>query len=162
MSTVLDTTDLLFQTFEPKTKNRFQFGWDGQAQWKVKSVSGIGFTDEEVKLDYINTYKKIRGKRTWNDISLTLYDPIKDSAIRGLMEWARLGYEVVTGRAGYSDFYKKNAILKVLGPVGDEVSEWIIQGSWIKDLGQGDFDYTSSEAVEVTVTLAVDAIILNY
>lgn len=162
MSTILDTNDLLFKSFEPKTQNRFQFGWDGAMKWQVKTASGFGFDDEEVKMDFINTYKKIRGKRTWNDISLTMYDPIKSSSVSELMDWARLGYEYVTGRAGYSDFYKKDATLRVLGPVGDVVSEWIVKGAWIKTLNQGEFNYSSSEIVEVSVTLAVDGLILNY
>ncbi len=39
------------------------------------------------------------------------------------MEWIRLGHESVTGRDGYSDFYKKDLTVNVLGPVGDKVEE---------------------------------------
>jgi hypothetical protein len=47
------------------------------------------------------------------------------------MEWVRLHHESVTGRDGYSDFYKKDLTFNVLGPVGDIVSEWVIKGALI-------------------------------
>ena len=65
------------------------------------------------------------------DMDMTLYDPITPSGAQAVMEWARLSYESVTGRAGYSDFYKKRpSTLDVLGPVGDIVSQWVIQGAF--------------------------------
>ena len=95
-------------------------------------------------------------------MDMTLYDPITPSGAQAVMEWARLSYESVTGRAGYSDFYKKDLTLNVLGPVGDVVSEWIIKGAFIKTMSQGDFDWTSSDAVELSITVAMDYCVLNY
>ena len=128
----------------------------------VKSVSTPSFTDEEVKLDHINTYRKIRGKREWNNVDMTLYDPITPSGAQAVMEWARLSYESVTGRAGYSDFYKQDVVLNQLGPVGDIVGEWIIKGAFIVDASFGDYDWSSSDVAEISVTLAMDYCVLNY
>lgn len=157
--------DMMFKTFQPKVKNLFllkDVSGGLNFQWKVKTVAGIGFEDGEIKLDYLNTYKKLRGKRAWNDINITMYDPINQSSIQEMMNWARLGYETVTGRAGYQDFYKKDLKLEVLGPVGDVVSEWLLEGAFIKTLAQGDFDWASPETLEISATIAVDALILNF
>jgi hypothetical protein len=78
------------------------------------------------------------------------------------MEWARLSYESVTGRAGYSDFYKKDLVLNVLGPVGDIVSEWIIKGAFITSMEQGSFDWATSDVAELGITVAMDYCVLNY
>jgi len=79
------------------------------------------------------------------------------------MEWARLGYESVTGRAGYSDFYKKDLTLNILGPVGDIVGEWIIKGAFLTKGDFGQFDWTSGEGiVEIAITVAMDYCVLNY
>ena len=43
------------------------------------------------------------------------------------MEWVRLSHESVTGRDGYTDFYKKDVTINVLGPVGDKVEEWTLK-----------------------------------
>jgi len=159
---VLDPNEIMFRAFEPKVQNRFIMYMDNIPSFMVKTASGPSFDDEEVKLDHINTYRKIRGKREWNNISMTLYDPITPSGAQAVMEWARLSYESVTGRAGYSDFYKKDLTLNVLGPVGDIVSEWIIKGAFIVSMEQGEFDWGSSDVVELSIEVAMDFCILNY
>jgi hypothetical protein len=65
-------------------------------------------------------------------LSMTLFDPITPSGAQAVMEWVRLHHESVTGRDGYSDFYKKDVTINVLGPVGDVVSEWILKGALLK------------------------------
>jgi hypothetical protein len=159
---VLDSNEIMFRAFEPKVQNRFIMYFQDIPSFMVKSVSTPSFTDEEVKLDHINTYRKIRGKREWNNIDMTLYDPITPSGAQAVMEWARLSYESVTGRAGYSDFYKQDVVLNQLGPVGDIVGEWIIKGAFIVDASFGDYDWSSSDVAEISVTLAMDYCVLNY
>ena len=159
---ILDTNEIMFRAFEPKVQNRFVMVIDGIESFMVKNVTAPNFTDEAIKLDHINSYRKVRGKREWGDMDMTLYDPITPSGAQACMEWARLSYESVTGRAGYSDFYKKDITLNVLGPVGDIVSEWIIKGAMITSFAQGSFDWTSSEPAEVTLTVAMDYCVLNY
>src|SRR6056300_832241 len=118
---VLDPNEIMFRAFEPKVQNRFVMYMDGIPSFMVKNVKAPTFTDNSIKLDHINSYRKIRGKREWEDMTMTLYDPITPSGAQAVMEWARLSYESVTGRAGYSDFYKKDITLNLLGPVGDIV-----------------------------------------
>ena len=107
-------------------------------------------------------FPKIRGKREWGTMDMTLYDPITPSGAQAVMNWARLSYESVTGRAGYSDFYKKDLTLNVLGPVGDIVSEWIVKGACITDMAQGSFDWATSDVAELTITVTMDYCVLNY
>ena len=128
----------------------------------VKSATSPSFTDNIVKLDHINTYRKIRGKREGQNMTLSLYDPITPSGAQAVMEWARLSYESVTGRAGYSDFYKKDVTLNLLGPVGDIVGEWIIKGAFIQQSNFGQYNWSSDAAVEVQLTLAMDYCVLNF
>ena len=159
---VLDSNEIMFRAFEPKVQNRFIMYMDNIPSFMVKSVKAPSFEDGEIVLDHINSYRKIRGKRVWSNMDMTLYDPITPSGAQAVMEWARLSYESVTGRAGYSDFYKKDLTLNVLGPVGDIVSEWIIKGAFITTMAQGQFDWSSTEAVELTMTVAMDYCVLNY
>ena len=79
------------------------------------------------------------------------------------MEWVRLHHESVTGRDGYSDFYKKDLKFNVLGPVGDVVSEWILKGALIKDANFGDYNWdTVDTAIEISMTVAIDYAVLNF
>ena len=159
---VLDPNEIMFRAFEPKVQNRFIMDVDAIPAFMIKNGTAPNFEDEEVKLDHINTYRKIRGKREWGNMDMTLYDPITPSGAQAVMEWARLSYESVTGRAGYSDFYKKDLTLNLLGPVGDIVSEWVIKGAFITSMSQGDLDWSSSDAVELGITVAMDYCVLNY
>jgi hypothetical protein len=158
----LDPNEIMFTAFEPKVANRFIMYIDGIPSYMVKSAASPSFTDNIVKLDHINTYRKIRGKREWQNMALTLYDPITPSGAQAVMEWARLSYESVTGRAGYSDFYKKDITLNLLGPVGDIVGEWIIKGAFIQQSNFGQYNWSTDTAVEVQLTLAMDYCVLNF
>ena len=111
---VLDPNEIMFKAFEPKVQNRFVMLIDNIPSFMVKNVKAPTFTDNIIKLDHINSYRKIRGKREWDDMTMTLYDPVTPSGAQAVMEWARQGYESVTGRAGYSDFYKKDLTLKYI------------------------------------------------
>jgi hypothetical protein len=161
---VLDANEIMFTQYEPKTPNRFILYVDGIPAYIIKGVSAVTFDDGEIVLDHINTYRKIRsGKRIWGDMTLTLFDPIAPSGAQAVMEWVRLHHESVTGRDGYSDFYKKDLTFDVLGPVGDIVSEWIIKGALITEANFGDYNWdTVDTAVNITMTVQPDYCVLNF
>ena len=159
---VLDPNEIMFRAFEPKVQNRFIMYIDAIPSFMIKNVKAPTFTDNVVKLDHINSYRKIRGKREWAEMTMTLYDPITPSGAQAVMEWARLGYESVTGRAGYSDFYKKDLTFNVLGPVGDVVGEWIIKGAFVTNGDFGSYDWSSDAVVDLGITINMDYCILNY
>ena len=159
---VLDPNEIMFTAFEPKVTNRFIMYIGRIPSYMVKSVASPSFTDGVIKLDHINTYRKIRGKREWQNMTLSLYDPITPSGAQAVMEWARLGYESVTGRAGYSDFYKKDVTLNMLGPVGDIVGEWIIKGAFVQSSNFGTYNWSTDEAISVEMTLTMDYCVLNF
>jgi len=94
---------------------------------------------------------------------MPLFDPITPSGAQAVMEWVRLHHESVTGRDGYSDFYKKDLTIDVLGPVGDVVSEWIIKGAFIKDASFGDMSWDDDTTVmNISLTLGMDYCVLNF
>jgi len=160
---VLDPNEIFFTAFEPKQQNRFLMLVDGVPAYFIKGVGAISLTQGEVTLNHINVYRKVKGKTTWGNVQLTLHDPISPSGTQTIMEWVRLHHESVTGRDGYSDFYKKDVTLNVLGPVGDIVSEWILKGCFIVDANFGDYSWdTENTAQSITMTLSPDYCILNY
>lgn len=160
---VLDSNEIFFTAFEPKQQNRFILYMDGMPTYMVRGLSSIGLTQNKITLNYINVLRNIKGKTVWDDVTLTLYDPITPSGAQAVMEWVRLGHESVTGRDGYSDFYKKDLTLNVLGPVGDVVSEWVLKGAIITAAQFGDFSYENVDTVqEISLTLAIDYAVLNF
>ena len=162
MAELVDANDIMFTPFEPKLKNRFIMQIDGIPAYTIKTMARPQITFEEVKLDHMNVTRYVKGKGEWQDLQITLYDPVVPSAAQSVMEWVRLSHESVTGRDGYSDFYKKDVTINVLGPVGDKVEEWTLKGTWIKDAQFGDMDFSVNEPVEITVTLKYDYAILQF
>ena len=160
---ILDANEIFFTAFEPKQANRFILYMDGVPSYIVKGVNAVTVSQGEVILNHINVYRKVKGKTTWGDIQMTLFDPVTPSGAQSVMEWVRLHHESVTGRDGYSDFYKKDLVLDVLGPVGDVVSEWIIKGAFIKEANFGDYNWdTENTAVNITMTVGMDYCVLNF
>ena len=160
---ILDANEIFFTAFEPKQANRFIMYMDGVPSYIVKGVNAVTLTQGEVVLNHINVQRKVKGKTTWGNIQMTLFDPITPSGAQSVMEWVRLHHESVTGRDGYSDFYKKDLVLDVIGPVGDVVSEWILKGAFITEASFGDYNWdTENTAVNITMTVAVDYCVLNF
>jgi hypothetical protein len=136
---------------------------DGIPSYTVKGMGAVSLTQGTVALNHINIRRMVKGKTTWNPIQFTLFDPIQPSGAQAVMEWVRLHHESVTGRDGYSDFYKKDLTFNVLGPVGDVISEWIIKGAMITEASFGEYGWdTENTAVNITMTVQPDYCILNF
>ena len=160
---VLDTNEIFFTAFEPKQTNRFIMFIDGFPAYQIKGVSAINVTQGSVALNHINVQRYVKGRTVWQPITFTLYDPITPSGAQAVMEWVRLHHESVTGRDGYSDFYKKNLTFNVLGPVGDIVSEWIIKGALITSANFGDYSYDDDGVAQnIQMEVQPDYCVLNF
>ena len=160
---VLDPNEIFFTAFEPKQANRFIMYIDGIPAYEIKGVGAVNLTQGTVPLNHINVQRFVKGKTTWGTIQFTLFDPITPSGAQAVMEWVRLHHESVTGRDGYSDFYKKDLTFDVLGPVGDIVSEWIIKGALITDVNFGDFSWDNESAAQnIQLTVQPDYCVLNF
>ena len=140
---VIDPNEIFFTAFEPKVQNRFIMYVDGVPSYTIKGISSVGFSQEEIVLNHINTYRKIKGKLKWNDLTMTMFDPITPSGAQAVME--------------------KDLTIDILGPVGDIVSEWIIKGAFVKAAEFGEYNWDNEAAAQnLTVTIGMDYCVLNY
>ena len=162
MPELLEPQDIMFTPFEPKLKNRFIMQIDGINAYLIKAINRPTLESDEVILEHMNVTRYVKGKSRWQPLDITLYDPVVPSAAQQVMEWVRLGHESVTGRDGYSDFYKKNVTFNLLGPVGDVVEEWELKGAYIQSATFGDLAFDASDPVEITLTLRYDYAILKF
>ncbi len=162
MAEVLEFDKIFYKNFEPKLTNRFIMEVDGIESYIVKTASRPTFTSEVIELDHINVKRKMKGKSTWDDITITLYDPIVPSGAQQVMEWITQSHEAITGRDGYMAFYKKDVNLFLLGPVGDKVEQWTLKGAFVSQANFGELDWSGNDPVTVEVTLSYDYAILEY
>ena len=159
---MIDANQAMFTPFEPKLKNRYVMSIDGILAYLIKTANRPSITFEEVELNHMNVKRFVKGKGTWEPVEITLYDPVVPSAAQAVMEWIRLSHESVTGRDGYSDFYKKNITFNLLDPVGAVVEEWELKGAYIQSANFGDLAFDSNDPVEITMTLRYDYAILKF
>ncbi len=162
MADFIDPNEIFFTPFEPKLSNRFIMEIDGIPAYLVKTTGRPNITLNEVALDHINVKRYVKGKAEWQQLTVTLYDPIVPSGAQSVMEWVRLHHESVTGRDGYSDFYKKDITFNVLGPVGDKVEEWTLKGAFIQAATFSDMDYSATNVSDISLTLRYDYAILQF
>ena len=127
MAELLNPNEIFATAFEPKVKNRFILYVDGIPSFIIKKTDRPKLSQASKELDHINIKTFYKGKSVWQSITMELYDPIVPSGAQAVMEWVRLHHESVTGRDGYQDFYKKDLVINVLGPVGDKVEEWSLR-----------------------------------
>lgn len=162
MAEVLEFDKIFYKNFEPKLSNRFIMEINGIDSYLVKTASRPTVTSEVVELDHINVKRKIKGKTNWDDITISLYDPIVPSGAQQVMEWVRQSHESITGRDGYAAFYKKDINFKMLGPVGDVVELWTLKGAFITSANFGDMDWAGNDVMSIEVTLSYDYAVLEY
>ena len=156
-----------FIPFEPKLKNRYVFsiagaGDTGLDAYLIKTATRPSIEFEEVVLEQMNLKRYVKGKATWQPITITLYDPIIPSAAQSVMEWIKLSHEALTGRDGYAGNYKKECTIQVLGPVGDLIEEWTLTGTWITSANFNDLDFTSNDPLDIELSLRYDYATLEF
>tara|TARA_R100000773_G_C4194023_1_gene98861 strand:- start:233 stop:742 length:510 start_codon:yes stop_codon:yes gene_type:complete len=148
--------------WEPKYTNRFIMYISDIPTYIIKAAGRPSLTNGEVLLDHINVERKLKGKTRWQDLSITLYDPIVPSGAQSVMEWVRLHHESLTGRDGYSTQYKKDIRFNSLSPTGEIIEEWLLKGAFIADSNFGTMDWTTEESVQIELTLKYDYAVLEF
>jgi hypothetical protein len=162
MAETLPVTDMLPNKFEPKRKFRWVFAIEGIDAFLMKTAARPTINTEEVEINYINHTRYVAGKTKFDQISLTLHDPIAPSGAQQVMEWVRTHFESVSGRGGYADFYKRDCQLKLLDPVGTVVELWDIKGAFLTAASFGDLDYGANDPAEISLTVRFDNCVLQY
>jgi hypothetical protein len=136
---------------------------NGIESYIIKTANRPTFTSEVVELDHINVKRKLKGKGDWQDVALTLFDPIVPSGAQAVMEWIRTSHESLTGRDGYAEFYKKDVDFYMLGPVGDKIEQWKLKGAFISQANFGDLDWSNAtDPASIEITLTYDYAILEF
>jgi len=159
----LDVTSMLPQKFEPKRKNRWVMMIEGIDAYIVKSAARPSMTLNPVEIPFINSVRYIAGRGQFEEMQVTLHDPIAPSGAQQVMEWVRSAHESVSGRAGYADFYKRDIQLKLLDPIGTVVELWDIKGAFITSVQFGDMTYEDTGSVmEISLNIRYDNCVLQF
>lgn len=135
---------------------------EGVDAYLLKTAARPTVTTDEIELPFINSRRYLAGLTKFGTMAVTLHDPIAPSGAQQIMEWIRLHYESVSGRAGYADFYKRDIQLKVLDPIGTVVELWDITGAFILEANFGDLTYEDGAPTEISLSIRFDNCVLQF
>lgn len=158
----LDVTSMLPNQFEPVMGNRFLLLIEGIDAFLLKSSTTPSYETEEVEIGWMNATRYVAGKTKFGTIDVVLYQAIAPSGAQQVMEWVRLCYESVSGRAGYADFYKRDIQLKMTDPVGTVISLWDIKGAFCTKVEFGELTMDEQKPVEIKCTIRYDNAVLQF
>jgi hypothetical protein len=150
--------------YEPKRVNRFFAQFDdslGIEVWKVQKFKRPSMKINSVPIKYMNEQNYVPGQYSWDEMQITLIDPIGPSTSQQVMEWVRLHAESLTGRMGYSAGLKKTIILKSLDPTGIEVEKWTLEQCMITAVDFGENSHDDDALTNITLTIQPYRCILN-
>lgn len=155
---------MLPTNFEPKRQNQYVLEIEGIDSFLIKSANALPtVTLDEKVIDWINMKRYLAGtKPVYNTMDVVLYDPINPSGAQLVDEWLRLHWEAITGRMGYSDFYKRDIVLKQLDPPGNVISRMEYGGCFLNAVNygnEGQPDYAADEFVTIQLTVRYDTFV---
>ena len=98
MAETLSVTDMLPNKFEPKRQHRWVLAIEGIDAFLVKTAGRPTWSSGETEIPFINSYRKVNtGKAKWDNLTVTIHDPIAPSGAQQVMEWIRTHHESAPG-----------------------------------------------------------------
>jgi len=129
--------------------------------WFAKTVDKPEITVNTADVNFMQHKFYFPGTVEWNEINLTLTDPIfPDTAAATVQVLESLGYVGPEGAVQNKwSIRKKEAfevIIKQVDADGKTVETWVLKNAFITKLGFGDLDYSSEDLSEITITFRYD------
>jgi hypothetical protein len=157
---------------DPKRAFRFVVEFQGindEAQggallWYAKTVNKPSFTIAASEHKYLNHTFWYPGSVTWNDVAITLVDPVNPDMTATLADIVvQSGYSPPTDANSLGTMSKAKAagalgtvIITQIDSDGNPLETWTLWNSFITDLKFGDLAYGDDNLTELSVSLKYD------
>lgn len=148
--------DSNFNSFEPKTKNKFIVNFDEYniPSHVIYSVSPLLFSTGVVKYEMNGKDSRRQdGNLKWDDISLKMYDIISSSPVPELY---RMISDMIKSNNPYVSF-----VINEIDNVGEIISETKVSGV-LSTIDFGKFDWNDSEVKIIEIKVMPEDVILTY
>jgi len=145
------------------------------ATWYAKKVKKPKINVSKTEHAYLNHTFKYPGRVTWDDVTVTLVDPVSPDAAQHLAATIQgSGYIVPKTFNDVTTISKARAVEMIGGQVliiqidesitedgaplsgGRAVEIWTLRNPWIMDVDFGELDYESDDLTNIELTLAYD------
>ena len=162
---------------EPKRKFRYLLYFAGMPQFIAKSVSKPSFQVGSTQHSYLQHNFNFPGRVTWQDVNITIVDPIQPDSTSTLYKIIQdAGYvlppNVTNDELGGARTITKADMVAALGPTvridtigsggSSEVLEsWILNNPQITSVNFDTLDYSSDELLNIQIGIKYDWASLN-
>ena len=160
-------------TSDPKRGFRWQISFDNLTDvgdsvvWFAKKVSKPNFSITESKHSFLNHNFYWPGRVEWQEIELTLVDPVSPDAVAKTNQIiAAMGYRIPDGTMGNDDLssMSKGKSQGALGAVtisqlnaeGEPIEIWTLKQAWLKTVKFGELSYEDDNLVEISLGMRYD------
>jgi len=157
-------------TLEPKRSHRWLFfARNSQLEsFVIKSVDKPGFSINETSHNFYGHYFYYPGQLTWDEISVTLVDPVDPDSSQALIKaLTRSGYRPPSEQHKEGNLFtiSKAEAVDALGPriqieqrgAGNEKLEtWSFVNPWIKSVKFGSLAYDSDAILDISMSIRYD------
>ena len=155
-------------TLEPKRKFRWLLYWAGVPQFIIKSVKKPSYNVATTQHQYLNYEFYYPGRVTWQDVTITLVDPVTPDSTASLYRiLENSGYVVPTNyNEDVAKTVSKGQMVEALGNEIElvqlhsdgerELEKWVIKNPLITSVDFDTVDYSSDEMLNISVTIKYD------
>jgi len=156
----------------PKRNFRFlveitNLGDNGQDSvvWWAKSVKTPAFDVAETQHQFLDNTFNFPGRVTWQDVNLTLVDPVSPDALDLTNRIIEQFYSIKDANAlANPHTVSKNktttalggVIIRVLDDKGVDVEKWTLQNAFIKSVTFSDLSYDNEDLRTIDITFKYD------
>ena len=156
---------------DPKRQFRFMVEFQGiqatqggAALWYAKTVTKPSFSIAAAEHKYLNHTFYYPGSVTWQDITVTLVDPVEPDVGATLADIiTKSGYSPPTDANSLTTMSKSKAasglgsvIITQFDADGNPLETWTLWNSFITELKYGDLQYGEDSLTELSITLKYD------
>tara|TARA_R100000664_G_scaffold2053_1_gene5259 strand:- start:13025 stop:13612 length:588 start_codon:yes stop_codon:yes gene_type:complete len=156
---------------DPKRKFRFtvefqgiQSPQGGAILWYAKTVSKPSFQINASEHKYLNHTFWYPGSVSWQDVALTLVDPVEPDMAATLSDIVvQSGYSPPTDANSLTTMSKAKSagalgtvIITQIDSNGKPLETWTLWNAWMTEVKYGDLGYGEDDLTEMSVTLKYD------
>ena len=156
---------------DPKRKFRFtvefqgiQSPQGGAMLWYAKTAAKPSFQIAAAEHKYLNHTFYYPGSVTWQDVAITLVDPVNPDMAATLSDIVVLsGYTPPADSTALSTMSKAKAagalgtvIVTQIDSDGNELEQWTLWNAFMTEVKYGDLEYGGDDLTEMSVTLKYD------
>ena len=156
------------KSVEPKRKFRWLLYWTGVPQFVIKSVKKPSYSVATTPHQFLNYEFNYPGRVTWNEITITLVDPVQPDSTKSLYKiLENSGYVIPSSyneataatisKAGMVDALGTEIKLSQLDADGvNAIETWVIKNPLITSVDFDQLDYSADDLLNITVTIKYD------